>query len=199
MVINIKSKNIKQETNMYINRKIILFLITVLITTVMFSQNRSQTNDTINTEVVNVVKPYTPKISDAFKLKEIPSIDDEETATKKEIKPSDFQDKKIREVISKIFDLCEQGIEINSAVLINSFKDQEMQNMISRLMANDATTVGDKRKMHSDYMNRMKKDRKKLRMKILQEQIGEAERDGDQSKLDALLKEYNHLIKEVIL
>ena len=90
MVINIKSKNIKQETNMYINRKIISFLITVLITTVMFSQNRRQTNDTINTEVVNVVKPYTPKISDAFKLKEIPSIDDEETATKKEIKYNIF-------------------------------------------------------------------------------------------------------------
>jgi outer membrane receptor protein involved in Fe transport len=56
----------------------------------MFSQNRKQTSDTINTEVVNVVKPYTPKISDAFKLKEIPSIDDEETANKKEIKYNIF-------------------------------------------------------------------------------------------------------------
>ena len=56
----------------------------------MFSQNRKQTNDTINTEVVNVVKPYTPKISDAFKLKEIPSLDDEETTTKKEIKYNIF-------------------------------------------------------------------------------------------------------------
>ena len=120
-------------------------------------------------------------------------------ATKKEINPSDFQDAKIREVISKIFDLCEEGKEINSAVLINSFDDQEMQNMIARLMANDEVTVGDKQKMHSDYMNRMKKDRKKLRMKILHEQIGEAERDGDQSKLDTLLNEYNHLIKEVTL
>ena len=56
----------------------------------MFSQNRKQTKDTLNTEVVNVVKPYTPKISDAFKLKEIPSLDDEETATKKEIKYNIF-------------------------------------------------------------------------------------------------------------
>ena len=56
----------------------------------MFSQNRKQIKDTINTEVVNVVKPYTPKISDAFKLKEIPSLDDEETATKKEIKYNIF-------------------------------------------------------------------------------------------------------------
>jgi len=120
-------------------------------------------------------------------------------ATKKEINLSDFQDVRIREVISKIFDLFEQGKEINSADLINSFEDQEMQNMITRLMANERMTAGDKQKMHSDYINRMKKDRKKLRMKILQEQISEAEREDDQPKLDTLLKEYNHLIKEVIL
>ena len=55
-----------------------------------FSQERQQTNDTIDTQVVNVVKPYTPTISDAFKVKEIPSLDDETTATKKEIKYNIF-------------------------------------------------------------------------------------------------------------
>ena len=56
-----------------------------------FSQEtRKQTNDTLDTDVVNVVKPYTPKISDAFKIKEIPSLDDETTATKKEIKYNIF-------------------------------------------------------------------------------------------------------------
>jgi len=56
-------------------------------------------------------------------------------ATRKEIQPSDFQDRKIREVISKIFDLCDQGKEVNSAILINSFEDQEMKHMITRIMA----------------------------------------------------------------
>lgn len=41
---------------------------------------------TIGTEVVNVVKPYTPTISDAFKLKETPSLDDDDTAKKQDIK-----------------------------------------------------------------------------------------------------------------
>ncbi|WP_339916990.1 TonB-dependent receptor [Yeosuana marina] len=54
--------------------------------TVVFSQEK----DTINTGVINVVKPYTPTISDAFKVKETPSIDDEETATKKDIKYNIF-------------------------------------------------------------------------------------------------------------
>lgn len=68
----------------------IIIVILVFSVTQVFAQNRKQTNDTINTEVVNVVKPYTPKISDAFKVKEIPSLDDEITATKKEIKYNIF-------------------------------------------------------------------------------------------------------------
>src|SRR6478609_5528590 len=46
-----------------------------------FSQKK---DEHLGTEVVNVVKPYTPTISDAFKVKETPVLDDEET-TKKEV------------------------------------------------------------------------------------------------------------------
>jgi len=120
-------------------------------------------------------------------------------ATKKEIDPSDFKDARIRQVISKIFDLCDQGKEINSAALINSFEDQEMQKMIVRIMAKEGLSAGDKKRMHSDYINRMKKDRIKLQMKELQNEIGEAEREGDNPKLDMLLTQYNKLIKEVAL
>ena len=56
--------------------------------TAVFSQN--QTKDTINTGVIHVVKPYTPSISDAFKLKEIPSVDDKTTKRKKKIKYNIF-------------------------------------------------------------------------------------------------------------
>ncbi len=53
-----------------------------------FAQER--TKDTLDPEVVNVVKPYTPTISDAFKIKETPTLDDATTATKKEIKYNIF-------------------------------------------------------------------------------------------------------------
>lgn len=42
--------------------------------------------ENIGTEVVNVVKPYTPTISDAFKVKETPTLEDEETTKKENIK-----------------------------------------------------------------------------------------------------------------
>lgn len=47
-------------------------------------------DENIGTEVVNVVKPYTPTISDAFKVKETPTIEDEETTKKEPIKYSIF-------------------------------------------------------------------------------------------------------------
>jgi len=51
---------------------------------------QEQEQDTIKTDVINVVKPYTPTISDAFKVKETPSLDDDVTTAKKEVKYNIF-------------------------------------------------------------------------------------------------------------
>ena len=50
----------------------------------MFNYAQNRTKDTINSQTVNVIKPYTPTISDAFKIKDIPSLDDANTINKKE-------------------------------------------------------------------------------------------------------------------
>ena len=69
-------------------KQIILTIASLLITVFAFAQERE--GDTIQTGVIDVVKPYTPSISDAFKVKEIPTLDDTETATKKEVKYNIF-------------------------------------------------------------------------------------------------------------
>ena len=56
--------------------------------TSIFAQRKQ--NDTLNTGVIDVVKPYTPSISDAFKVKETPTLDDAVTDTKKDIKYNIF-------------------------------------------------------------------------------------------------------------
>lgn len=53
----------------------------------VFAQKK---DENIGTEVVNVVKPYTPTISDAFKVKEIPPLEDEDNTKKEEIKYNIF-------------------------------------------------------------------------------------------------------------
>lgn len=55
-----------------------------------FSASAQKKDENIGTEVVNVVKPYTPTISDAFKVKETPVIEDEENTQKEEIKYNIF-------------------------------------------------------------------------------------------------------------
>ncbi|HLF52098.1 TonB-dependent receptor [Flavobacterium sp.] len=47
-------------------------------------------DENIGTEVVNVVKPYTPTISDAFKVKETPALEDEDNTKKEVIKYNIF-------------------------------------------------------------------------------------------------------------
>ncbi|GGB86548.1 hypothetical protein GCM10007424_28290 [Flavobacterium suaedae] len=47
-------------------------------------------DENIGTEVINVVKPYTPTISDAFKVKETPVIEDEENTEKENIEYNIF-------------------------------------------------------------------------------------------------------------
>src|SRR5690606_35613579 len=42
-------------------------------------------DENIGTEVINVVKPYTPTVSDAFKVKETPVLEDAETQTKQQV------------------------------------------------------------------------------------------------------------------
>jgi len=64
-----------------INYKISIVLLFAGLQTT-FAQKK---DENIGTEVVNVVKSYTPTISDAFKVKETPSLDDEETAKKEVI------------------------------------------------------------------------------------------------------------------
>ncbi len=59
---------------------------------VAFAQNSfaQKKNENIGTEVVNVVKPYTPTISDAFKVKETPSLEDEDNTKTENIKYNIF-------------------------------------------------------------------------------------------------------------
>lgn len=63
-------------------------IIAILLSTSLIAQER--TKDTLDPEVVTVVKPYTPTVADAFKMKENPVLDDETNTTKKDIEYNIF-------------------------------------------------------------------------------------------------------------
>jgi len=70
--------------------KHILSVVTLLSVSVVCAQDRTTENDTLDTQVVNIVKAYTPTISDAFKIKETPTLNDQNTGVKKAVKYNIF-------------------------------------------------------------------------------------------------------------
>ncbi|TXD83338.1 TonB-dependent receptor [Subsaximicrobium wynnwilliamsii] len=69
-----------------LQHKLLALILVVSATT--FAQEREK--DSIDTETVNVVKAYTPTISDAFKIKETPNLNDSTNLKKKDIKYNIF-------------------------------------------------------------------------------------------------------------
>ena len=65
----------------------VLFIFSVF---TMQVQAQERESDTLKTDVINVIKPYTPSISDAFKVKEQPNLNDTEPAMKKPIQYNIF-------------------------------------------------------------------------------------------------------------
>ena len=67
-------------------KKSIFLLLILLISSAVFSQKKKK--DKIDTEEVKVVKPFSPTVSDAFKININPKIDSIEINEKKDIKYS---------------------------------------------------------------------------------------------------------------
>ncbi len=72
-------------------KNIFQYTVTTVLVLTSFQKTFAQKKDeNIGTEVVNVVKPYSPTISDAFKVKETPTFEDEETSKKENIQYNIF-------------------------------------------------------------------------------------------------------------
>ena len=85
IIKNIKAFVNKQSLFSISQARAGLGIFLLLFSQLSFAQNKQ---DNIGTEVVNVVKPYTPTISDAFKVKEVPVITTDENAKKEIVKYS---------------------------------------------------------------------------------------------------------------
>ncbi|WP_254423292.1 TonB-dependent receptor [Flavobacterium sp. A45] len=87
IIKNIKAFINKQSMFSIVGR-VTMGVFLLLFSQLSFAQDKKDKKDNIGTEVVNVVKPYTPTISDAFKVKEVPVITNEENAKKESVKYS---------------------------------------------------------------------------------------------------------------
>ncbi len=87
----VEGRSEEKINNMKINFKNSFAFALVLIVQLSVAQKKDPNKEeNIGTEVVNVVKSYTPTISDASKLKETPSLDEEENTKKETVKYTVF-------------------------------------------------------------------------------------------------------------
>lgn len=77
--LNLKKK---PQMKMKIKRGHTVFLIVVLFWSDLSSAQANSSKDSLDTQLVKVVKAYTPKISDAFKLKQLPFFEDQKNVSK---------------------------------------------------------------------------------------------------------------------
>jgi len=115
--------------------------------------------------------------------------------TKDEIGLEDFISGQVREVVSRLFTLLEEGNSVSPANLMNCFDDQKIQQLISSLLASEEGSLGDKKKIHRDCLNRLRQDKLKLLRQDIRQQMETARRAGDHEKLQQLAHEFNQSIK----
>jgi DNA primase len=117
--------------------------------------------------------------------------------TKGEVSLSDFQDEHIKQVITRIFELFDSGTKVSPHNLLSLFDDHRILQLISSLLVAEDASIGDKRKIFQDCIQRIKEDRLRCQRQSLHQQIKVAESAGDRLKLEELKMQFNKLIQEV--
>ncbi|RMA56724.1 TonB-dependent receptor [Ulvibacter antarcticus] len=87
--LSVRTKNNRIASNAFQSRAYLQYAFIFGMLLFSFSLS-AQEGDDLGTEVVNIVKPYTPTISDAFKVKETPALNDSITTVKKDVQYSIF-------------------------------------------------------------------------------------------------------------
>ena len=114
---------------------------------------------------------------------------------KMSLEPADFQDERTARVVSIMFDLIEQGKNIDPSNLINYVDDECASQLISESAFEIEVPQQHKEKIIDDCIRRLKNKRLTLRKQRLQEEIKIAEDLSDEPRLNRLREEFCNLIK----
>jgi DNA primase len=117
------------------------------------------------------------------------------THIKESLEPADFLDERTSGIVSLMFDLIEQGKNIEPSVLMNYFEDDDTLQLICESTLLPEVSGQDKERIVTDCIQRLKSQRLLLKRQQLQEEIKIAENLGDEERLNRLKEEFNYLIK----
>ncbi len=112
------------------------------------------------------------------------------------LEPADFQDEKTAKIVSVMFDLVEQGKNLEPNLLMNYFGEEDISQIICESMFLPEVSDQNKERVISDCINRLRSEKLKLKRQHLHDQIKTAQHLGDEEMLQKLIAEFDYLIKK---
>ncbi|MDD5730671.1 MAG: DNA primase [Candidatus Omnitrophica bacterium] len=116
---------------------------------------------------------------------------------KENLEPADFQDERISNVVSLIYELTDSGKPVEPRHLVNQLQDAGILQLVceSAFMA-EASSDEEKERVAQDCIKRLK-SRKLVREKEhLHKQIKTAQDSGNEEEVQRLIQEFHHLTKK---
>ncbi|MFH1354604.1 MAG: DNA primase [Candidatus Omnitrophota bacterium] len=147
-------------------------------------------NTTIQKRALNI-KP-TEKLLIKLMLEENELIE----TIKESLLPSDFHDERTAKIVSTMFELVEQGKQIEPNFLINHCNDEDVSQILCESMFLPEVSEQDHDKIIKDCILRLKSDKLKSKREQLGVRIKTAQDSGDESTLRTLIEEFNILVKK---
>ncbi|MEW6101482.1 MAG: DNA primase [Candidatus Omnitrophota bacterium] len=116
---------------------------------------------------------------------------------KETLGPDDFQDPRIANIVSVMYEHFKQGKTIGAHLLVNYLPEEDISRIFCEsVFLPDSLSEDNKEKVISDCVNRIKSERLKVHKKSLHEQIKTAQQAGDKEELNRLVAEFHRLIKK---
>ena len=112
------------------------------------------------------------------------------------LEPADFLDERISRIVSVMFDLMEQGKNIETSNLINYLNDNDTLQVICESTFLPEISAQNKDRVIDDCIQRLKSEKLKFKKQQLHDQIKTAQHLGDEEKLHRLMREFQHLTKK---
>jgi DNA primase len=115
---------------------------------------------------------------------------------KDRVDPADFQDKMISKIVKTMFELSTEGKNCSAGNLLNHLGAVDLTHIVCESTFMPEVSGNEKEKVIDDCIMRLKKNKKLINRKKLQEAIKHAEISGNEEELNKLKNEFNLLIKQ---
>lgn len=112
------------------------------------------------------------------------------------IDPDDFQDERISRIVCVMFDLLNQGKNIEANKLVDYLDDKDSYQFICESVFNQELPVDNKEMVAEDCIRLIKNKRLIAQRQKIQEEIKKAEENKDEEKLSRLRVEFCNLYKK---